>query len=258
MQGLAGKRVLVTAGGAGIGRAIAGAFLAEGAGVWICDIDAEAVAEARSAHPELGTSRTDVAESSQVDEMFGAIRQAFGGLDCLINNAGIAGPTGPIENLEPEAWRRCVAVNLEGAFLCTRRAVPLLKAAGGGAIVNISSTAGLMGYPLRTPYAAAKWGVIGLTRSLAIELGPHGIRVNAICPGSVEGARMAQVIRAEAAAREVSEDAVRAAYVRTTSLRSFISPEDVAAIALFLCSDLGASISGQAIAVDGNTETLSS
>ena len=164
----------------------------------------------------------------------------------------------PIEHLETEAWRRCVAVNLEGAFLCTRRAAPLLKAAGGGAVVNIASTAGLMGYPLRTPYAAAKWGVIGLTRSLAIELGPHGIRVNAICPGSVEGARMARVIRAEAAAREVSEDAVREAYVRTTSLRSFISPEDVAAIALFLCSDLGASISGQAIAVDGNTETLSS
>jgi NAD(P)-dependent dehydrogenase (short-subunit alcohol dehydrogenase family) len=258
MQGLAGKRVLVTAGGAGIGRVIAAAFLAEGARVWICDIDAEAVAEARSAHPELGASRTDVAESSQVDAMFEAIEQAFGGLDFLINNAGIAGPTGPIENLEPETWRRCVAVNLEGAFLCTRRAVPLLKAAGGGAVVNISSTAGLMGYPLRTPYAAAKWGVIGLTRSLAIELGPHGIRVNAICPGSVEGARMARVIRAEAAAREVSEDDVRAAYVRTTSLRSFISPEDVAAMALLLCSDLGASISGQAIAVDGNTETLSS
>jgi NAD(P)-dependent dehydrogenase (short-subunit alcohol dehydrogenase family) len=258
MEGLAGKRVLVTAGGAGIGRAIAAAFLAEGARVWICDIDPDALTDTKSRYPELGASRTDVADERTVDEMFEAVQQAFGGLDCLINNAGIAGPTGRIENLEPEAWRRCVAVNLEGPFLCTRRAVPLLKAAGGGAVVNISSTAGLMGYPLRTPYAAAKWGVIGLIRSLAIELGPHGIRVNAICPGSVEGARMARVIRAEAAARDVSEDAVREAYVRTTSLRSFISPEDVAAMALFLCSDLGASISGQAIAVDGNTETLSS
>jgi NAD(P)-dependent dehydrogenase (short-subunit alcohol dehydrogenase family) len=197
-----------------------------------------------------------VAHESAVDTMFQAIEQAFGGLDILVSNAGIAGPTGPVEALDPADWRRCVAVNLDGAFLCARRAVPLLKAAGGGTIISISSTAGLMGYPLRTPYASAKWAVIGLTRSLAIELAPHGIRVNAICPGSVEGARMARVIEAEAAARGVSQEEIRLGYVRTTSLRSFIPPEHIATMALFLCSDLGASISGQAIAVDGNTETL--
>jgi NAD(P)-dependent dehydrogenase (short-subunit alcohol dehydrogenase family) len=257
MRGLAGKRVLVTAGAAGIGRAIATAFLAGGARVWICDIDAEALAEARGRHPEFGTSRTDVADPDETDAMFVAIRRTFGGLDFLINNAGIAGPTGPIENLDPVEWRGCVAVNLEGTFLCTRRAVPLLKTARGGAVVNISSTAGLMGYPLRTPYAAAKWAVIGLTRSLAIELGPFSIRVNAICPGSVEGARMARVIRAEATARGVTEEEIRRAYVRTTSMRTFIRPEHIAAMAVFLCSDFGSSISGQAIAVDGNTETLS-
>src|ERR687897_2060609 len=243
MRGIAGKRVLVTAGGAGIGRAIATAFLTEGARVWICDIDTKALAETRAAHPELGASLTDVADASAVDAMFEALERAFGGLDVLINNAGIAGPTGPLETLDPADWRRCVAVNLDGAFLCARRAVPLLKAAGGGAIVNISSTAGLMGYPLRTPYASAKWAVIGLTKSLAIELGPFGIRVNAICPGSVEGARMAQVARAEAITRGITEEEVRQAYVRTTSLRSFIPPEHIAAMALFLCSDLGASIS---------------
>ena len=150
MRGIAGKRVLVTAGGAGIGRTIAAAFLAEGARVWICDIDPEALAETRSAHAELGASRTDVADPSQVDAMFEALEQAFGGLDFLINNAGIAGPTGPVETLDPVDWRHCLAVNLDGAFLCARRAVPLLKAAGGGALVNISSTAGLIGYPLRT------------------------------------------------------------------------------------------------------------
>jgi NAD(P)-dependent dehydrogenase (short-subunit alcohol dehydrogenase family) len=257
MRRIAGKRVLVTAGGAGIGRAIAAAFLGRGARVWICDIDAEALAATRDAHPGLRGSRTDVADEDGVDAMFAAIEQAFGGLDVLINNAGIAGPTGPIEALDPAEWRRCVAVNLDGAFLCARRAVPLLKAAGGGAIVNISSTAGLMGYPLRTPYASAKWAVIGLTRSLAIELGPYSIRVNAICPGSVEGARMARVIAAEAATLGLSEQDIRDAYVRTTSMRSFVPAEDIAALALFLCSDLGASISGQAIAVDGNTETLS-
>jgi NAD(P)-dependent dehydrogenase (short-subunit alcohol dehydrogenase family) len=202
----------------------------------------------------MPASLTDVADASAVDAMFAALERAFGGLDILVNNAGIAGPTGPVEKLAPADWRRCVAVNLDGAFLCARRAVPLLKAAGGGAIVNISSTAGLMGYALRTPYASAKWAVIGLSGSLAIEVGPYAIRVNAICPGSVEGARMARVIRAEAAARGVSEEEVRQAYVRTTSLRSFIPPEQIAAMALFLCSDRGASISGQAIAVDGNTE----
>ena len=257
MRGIAGKRVLVTAGGAGIGRGIAASFLAQGARVWICDIDAKALAATKDAHPELGGSRTDVAHEGAVAAMFVAIEQTFGGLDVLVNNAGTAGPTGPIETLDPADWRRCVAVNLDGAFLCARRAVPLLKAAGGGAIINISSTAGLMGYPLRTPYASAKWAVIGLTRSLAIELGPFGIRVNAICPGSVEGARMGRVIEAEAAARGVSEEEVRQGYVRTTSLRSFISPEQIATMALLLCSDLGASISGQPIAVDGNTETLS-
>ena len=257
MQGLAGKRVLVTAGSAGIGRALTAAFLSQGARVWIGDIDPEALAETRRLHPELGTSLADVADEGAVDAMFEAIEQAFGGLDFLVNNAGIAGPTGPIEMLEPTAWRRCVAVNLDGAFLCARRAVPLLKSAGGGAVINISSTAGLMGYPLRTAYASAKWAVIGLTRSLAIELGPYGIRVNAICPGSVEGVRMARVIKAEAAARGVSEEEVRQGYVRTTSMRSFIPPQHIAAMALFLCSDLGATISGQAIAVDGNTETLS-
>jgi NAD(P)-dependent dehydrogenase (short-subunit alcohol dehydrogenase family) len=257
MQGLAGKRVLLTAGAAGIGAVIAAAFLAEGAWVWICDVDAKALAAARSTNPELGTSLADVADERAIDAMFGTIGEALGGLDILINNAGISGPTGPIESLDPAEWRRCVAVNLDGAFLCTRRAVPLLKAAGGGAVVNISSTAGLMGYPLRTPYAAAKWGVIGLTRSLAIELGPSGIRVNAICPGSVEGARMARAIRAEAAVRGVGEEDVRQAYIRTTSLRCFVAPEDIAAMALFLCSDLGANISGQAIAVDGHTEGLS-
>jgi NAD(P)-dependent dehydrogenase (short-subunit alcohol dehydrogenase family) len=257
MRGIAGKRVLVTAGGAGIGRAIAAAFLSSGARVWICDTDAHALAATRDVYPNLGGSRTDIADEVAVDAMFGAIEQAFGGLDILVNNAGTAGPTGPIEALDPAEWRRCVAVNLDGAFLCARRAVPLLKTAGGGAIVNISSTAGLMGYPLRTPYASAKWAVIGLTRSLAIELGSFRIRVNAICPGSVEGARMARVLKAEAAARGVSEEEVREAYVRTTSMRSFVRAEDIAAMALFLCSDLGASISGQAIAVDGNTETLS-
>jgi NAD(P)-dependent dehydrogenase (short-subunit alcohol dehydrogenase family) len=148
-------------------------------------------------------------------------------------------------------------VNLDGAFYCLRHAIPLIKAAGAGSIVNLSSTAGLFGYPLRAPYVASKWALVGLTKTLAIELGPFGIRANAVCPGSIDGPRMDRVIAAEAAARGTSEAVVREAYMRQTSLRSFIDASDVAEMVLFLCSDAGAKITGQAMAIDGHTESLS-
>lgn len=255
MEGIAGKRVLITAGAAGIGRVVAERFLAAGAAVWICDLDRAALAAAATALPGLRTSAADVADPAAVDALFDAIAQDWGGLDVLVNNAGTAGPTGPVESLDYDDWRRCVAVNLDGCFLCVRRAVPLLVRQGG-CIVNLSSTAGLFGYPCRTPYAAAKWAVIGLTKSLAMELGPRGIRVNAICPGPVEGERMDRVIRAEAADRGLAEAVVREGYARSTSLRCFIRADDIAAMILFLCGAEGARISGQAIAVDGHTETL--
>jgi NAD(P)-dependent dehydrogenase (short-subunit alcohol dehydrogenase family) len=256
MEGIAGGRVLITAGAAGIGRVVADRFMRTGATVWICDIDETALAAAEAALPSIRASRADVAEPEAIGRLFDAIEQDWGRLDVLVNNAGTAGPTGPVESLEYGDWRRCVAVNLDGAFLCVRRAVPLLERAGGGCIVNMSSTAGLLGYPFRTPYAAAKWAVIGFTKSLAMELGPRGIRVNAICPGAVMGERIDRVIRAEAASRGVPEPAVREGYARSTSLRTFIAPEDIAGMILFLCSDEGAKITGQAIAVDGHTETL--
>ena len=162
-----------------------------------------------------------------------------------------------VEDCAPEDWRRTLAVGLDGTFYCLRRAVPLLKRAGGGSIVNISSTAGLMGYPLRAPYTAAKWAVVGLTKSLAAELGPFSIRANAICPGSVDGPRMDRVIAAEAAARGVAPEQVRESYLRQTSLRTFIAAEDITNMALFLCAEEGRHISGQALAVDGHTESLS-
>jgi NAD(P)-dependent dehydrogenase (short-subunit alcohol dehydrogenase family) len=175
----------------------------------------------------------------------------------LVNNAGIAGPAGPTEDCDIDAWRQTLAVNLDGAFHCLRHAIPLLKETGAGSIVNIASTAGLYGYPLRAPYVASKWALIGLTKTLAIELGPHGIRANAVCPGSIDGPRMDRVIAAEAAARSVSQASVREAYTRQTSLRCFIDAADIADMVLFLCSDAGARINGQAMAVDGHTESLS-
>ncbi len=254
---LNGKRVIVTAAGSGIGRAIAGAFLDAGSRVHICDLDAGLLDAFRGEAPGLGTTRADVADPSHVDRLFDEAAVHLGGLDVLVNNAGIAGPVGPVEELSPEGWSRALAVNLSGQFFCARRAVPMLKKAGGGSIVNIASTAGLFGCPSRAPYAASKWGVIGLTKTLAMELGPSGIRANAICPGSVEGERIDRVIRADAESRGVSVESVRESYLKQSSMRTFIGTSDVADLILFICSDRGAKISGQALTVDGHTETLS-
>ncbi len=257
VRGLEDKRVVVTAGAAGIGRAIAEGFHRAGARVHVCDLDPSSLADLAAEHPEIGRSQADVADPDQVARLFEDAARHLGGLDVLVNNAGIAGPAGPTEDCAIEDWRRTLAVNLDGAFLCLRHAIPMIKAAGAGSIVNISSTAGLFGYPLRAPYVASKWALVGLTKTLAIELGPHGIRANAVCPGAIEGPRMDRVIAAEAAARGVREASVREAYTRQTSLRTFIDAADIAEMVLFLCSDAGARISGQAMTVDGHTESLS-
>lgn len=256
LNGLRNKRVVVTAAASGIGRAVAQAFIGAHARVHVCDISADALGVLQSGEPSLSATVADVSDLAAVDRLFDEVVRELGGLDVLINNAGIAGPTGPVEDITAEAWDHTIAVNLTGQFYCVRRAVPLLKQAGGGSIVNIASTAGIMGYPLRTPYAASKWAVVGLTKSLAMELGPSGIRVNAICPGAIDGERMQQVIAAEAQARGIDPVSLRKSYEKQSSLRTFIAPEDIANMILFTCSDAGAKITGQALSVDGNTETL--
>ena len=247
------QRVLITAGASGIGRATALAFAARGDRVHVCDVDREALAAFAAAHPEIGTTLCDVAEEAQVAALFAEALVRLGGLDVLVNNAGIAGPTAPVEEVDYADWRRCLLVNLDGAFLCARAFAPVLKAQRSGAIVNLSSTAGLYGFRNRTPYCAAKWGVIGLTKTLASELGPFGVRVNAICPGSVEGERMDRVVAAAAAASGSTPEAVRAEFVSATAMSCFVRAEDIAAAILFLCSPGGERISGQAIPVDGHT-----
>ncbi|MGB0386664.1 MAG: SDR family oxidoreductase [Ardenticatenaceae bacterium] len=251
-----GLRVMITAAAVGIGRAIAEAFLESGAQVHICDIDEARLAACQAALPGIGTTVADVSDPDQVDELFENAIKQLGGLDVLVNNAGISGPTGLVEELTPEGWDRTMAVNINGQFYCTRRAVPLLKAAKGGSIINLSSTAGLFGYPLRSPYAASKWAVIGFTKTLAMELGEFGIRVNAICPGSVDSPRMDRVIAVEAQVRNVPPEVVRNGYLKQVSMRTFIDYRDIANMVLFLCSDAGNKISGQALSVDGHTETL--
>ncbi len=188
--------------------------------------------------------------------MFAAATEKLGGLDVLVNMAGIAGPTATLEDISLADWRRCLAVNLDAAFLCAKAAIPHLKRNQSGSIVNMSSNAGLFGFPRRSPYASAKWAIRGLTRTLAQELGPSGIRVNCICPGAVEGDRIDRVIAAEALKTNRAPDDVRAQIVSRSSLRQFVRPEDIAAMILFLTSPAGARISGQEIAIDGHTETL--
>jgi NAD(P)-dependent dehydrogenase (short-subunit alcohol dehydrogenase family) len=249
-------RVLVTAGAAGIGKAFAETFADAGAKVFICDVDQAALDAFRTARPEIGSCIADVADPQAVDTLFDAATAFLSGLDVLINNAGVAGPTAPVEAIDIAEWNRTIAVDLNGMFYCTRRAVPLLKAAGGGSIINLSSVAGRLGYPLRTPYAAAKWGVVGFTKSLAIELGPANIRVNAIQPGIVEGERIERVISAKAKALGVSFDEYKRQLLSKVSLRRTVSPEDIANMALFLATDAGRNISGQALSVCGNVESL--
>ena len=198
----------------------------------------------------------DVSDPVAVDRLFEEARSELGGLDVLINNAGIEGPIGPIEEIPPEAWRRTIEVNLDGQFLCARNAVPLLKSAGGGSIINMSSTAGLGGCPNRAPYVASKWAVIGLTKTLAMELGVFGIRVNAICPGSVEGERINRVIEAHAETLGKDVGEVLASYTETNSMRALIQPDEIASLAQFLCAETNAHITGQALSIDGHTETL--
>lgn len=256
LPGLEGRRVVITAGAGGIGFAIARTLHEQGARLAICDVDTEALERASDALGGCIAVQADVSDDAAVEKFFDTVRGGLGGLDALVNNAGIAGPTGNLEDLSPDAWRRCLDICLTGQFLCARQAIPMIKASGGGALVNMGSAAAKHGYAYRTPYSAAKFGVIGLTQSLAKELGPDNIRVNAILPGIVEGPRMDGVIRDRAEATGVSFDAMREEYLRNISLRRMVSPDDVATTVAFLISDLGANLSGQSLAVDGNVETL--
>ncbi len=244
------QRVLITAGASGVGRAMAEAFDAAGAQVWVVDVDEDAL---QGCPDHWQSSKADVSDEAHVAEVFAQLEQAWGGLDVLCANAGVTGPTALVEDVSLTDWKNCLSVNLEGAFLCSKYAVPMLKRDGRGAVIITSSTAGQYGYPNRAPYAAAKWGVIGLGKTLAMELGPHGVRCNVICPGAVEGPRMEGVLQREAAAKGMTRDQVYAGYASGTSMGRFVEAHDIAEMAVFLASDAARLVSGQVIAVDGHT-----
>jgi NAD(P)-dependent dehydrogenase (short-subunit alcohol dehydrogenase family) len=250
-----GLRVFVSGAAAGIGAAIADAFLQVDANVYICDVDESAIEKAKARNPRLHAEIADVGNRAQVDRVIDDAKLKLGGLDVLVNNAGIAGPTGQVEEIEPDDWDRTITTNLNSQYYFLRKAVPVLKETSDCAsIIALSSVAGRLGYAFRTPYAATKWAIVGLVKSLAIELGPNNIRVNAILPGVVQGERMDRVIAARAQSTGLSVEAMKGEYLKKISLRRMVTVDDIAAMALFLTSPAGQNITGQAISVDGNVE----
>lgn len=249
-------RVIVTAAGAGIGRRIAERFADEGARVHASDVDGEAIEAAFAGRNAVTGARVDVTDEAAVNAWMDAAIADMSGIDVLVNCAGTAGPTSSLEDMDFDAWQRCLNVNLNGQFLCSKRAIPPMKVQRSGLIVNFSSTAGLQGFARRAPYCTAKWGVIGFTKTLAIELGPYNVRCNCICPGAVEGDRMDRVIAAEAAKTGVGEDEVRARITEAVSMKMFVTADDMADMVLFLASPAASMVNGQALPVDGHNSAL--
>jgi NAD(P)-dependent dehydrogenase (short-subunit alcohol dehydrogenase family) len=252
---LANKAAIVTGGGRGIGKEIALALSREGADVLVAGRQLNVLEQTASEINSLGRRAlfcvTDVSDESQVNSMVNTALENFGHIDILVNNAGITGPTAPVTKLSRDAWDEVMAINLTGAFLCARAVVPHMISQGSGKIVNISSVAGKMAYALRSSYAASKWGMLGLSCTLAQELGPHNIQVNAICPGPTAGERMTGVIAGRAKELGQNADEVEKMYVEGTALKRMVDPKHVAASVVFLCSSDSDSITGEALEVSG-------
>jgi len=251
-----GLRACITAGASGIGRVIADSLIAHGARVMVSDVAEAALDDFRQAHPEHEAVRADAGSEADTEALFAVVREELGGLDLLVANAGIAGPTAAVEDIATADWQATVDVNLNGQFYALRAAVPMLKASPAGSIVMISSVAGRLGYAYRLPYAATKWAIVGMAKSLAIELGPDGIRVNAILPGIVAGPRIDGVIEARAETLGIGFEEMRQRYLDKTSLRRMVTAQDIADMTLFLVSPLGRNISGQALSVCGDVWSI--
>jgi len=251
------QRVLVTAGAAGIGREIARAFAANGAKVFVCDIDVKMLDALAQEIKGLVTNVCDVSKRADIERMMAAAVSALGGLDVLVNNAGISGPTAPVEQMDPDQWEKVMQVDLTGTFNVTRLAIPHLKKSEAGVIINMSSVAGRFGYANRSPYCTAKWGIIGFTKTLSIELGEYGIRANAILPGAVDGPRIQKVFEGRAKVSGKSADEIKQEAMAVQSLKRLVDPKDIAALAVFLASDAAKSISGQMLPIDNDMQEAS-
>jgi len=253
------KKIIISAGASGIGWSTAKICLSKGAIVYICDIDSKSLKKAQK-HPlskkKLFTYECDASDEYEVSDFFNQVSKKTKKIDALINNVGIAGPTGNIEKLSSDDWEQTLKINVISHFYFTKLAIPMLKKNKGGSIINISSGAGIMGFPLRSPYAASKWAVIGVTKTLAMELGKFKIRVNAICPGTIKGDRMVRVIRDKAKFLKISKKKVEKEFVSMASMNCWIYEEDIGKMCSFLISNDGERVSGQTIPVDGNAIRL--
>lgn len=251
------KRVLITAAASGIGREIAKAFYDNGDKVFICDIDDEALEDFSKEMPEAITTVCDVSNRSDIEEMVDYGAQVLDGYDVLVNNAGISGPTAPVEEIEPDKWEEVIQVDINGTFNVTRLIVPYLKKSRGGAIINMSSVAGRFGYENRSPYSTAKWGIVGFTKTLSIELGKFDIRANAILPGAVAGPRIQRVLEGRAKANDTTVEEEKQKAMKVQSIKRFVEPKEIAELALFLASDAAKSISGQMLPIDNDMQAAS-
>ncbi len=256
MEHIKDLKIVITAGASGIGSEIAIALSKAGAKVVICDINKRFLKSFSSSNPQIDNYHADISNESDMKFFFNEIKNKFNCIDVLINNAGISGPSGRVEDIDFSEWKKTLNVNLDGTFLATRSAIPLLKN-NGGSIINIGSTSSFLGNPLRSAYSATKWGLIGLTKTWAMEYGQNNIRVNAICPCSVNGERIENVIKDEAEYRNASAEKIRSAYLNQTSLKTFIDVEEVVGMIVYLVSPLAKKITGQMLVIDGNTESLS-
>jgi len=248
------RRVVVTAGGGGIGLIIAKAFVAAGDRVHICDVNADAVERVTRDNPAITGTVCDIADRAAVERFVADAVDELGGIDVLVNNAGIAGPTTSVENLDPDEWDSVLAVNLTGPFNVTRLAIPHLKKSGNGVIIMMSSVGGRFGYANRSTYATTKRALIALAETLALELGDHGIRVNTIAPGAVAGPRMDGVLQARAAATGRNLDDVLTDALGIQAIKRFADPRDIAELALFLAGEHATTITGQTFAIDGGAK----
>lgn len=253
---LAGLKVIITAGAGGIGKATVQSFLDEGAKVFICDINQDALDEVMAERPEVGSCICDVSDEASVNEMIKTGVKWLGGLDCLVNNAGSTGPTKPTGDIASDEWSKCVDINLTGTFYCTNQALPFLKKSSNPSIISLSSAAGRVGYPNKSPYVAAKWGIVGLMKTVSIEYGDDGIRCNSVLPGPVDNPRMKAVIAEKARLAGITPQEQADKYLSLASIKKFVTCEEVADLIVFLSSRRARSISGQAIGIDGDLQAL--
>jgi len=248
------RKVVVTAGASGIGKHIAAAFVAAGDDVYICDIDADALKSAAAELKSLKTGVCNVGDRRQIERMVADAATRLGGIDILVNNAGISAPTAPVQHIESQQCEPVLQVNLSGTFNVTKYAIPHLITSGNGVIIIMSSAAGRFGYPNRSPYSTAKWGLIGFTKTISMELGEHNIRANAILPGAVDGDRIQRVFQGRSQATGQSVDEIKSIAMANQSLKYLVDPDSIAALAVFLASDAGKSISGQVLPIDGDMQ----